>query len=50
METICLDLAQKNIHQIGLSEFTTTTHNQKSTPNQQKKKVLILFQVWYDDL
>lgn len=36
METICLDLAQKNIHQIGLSEFTTTTHNQKSTPNQQK--------------
>lgn len=38
METICLDLAQKNIHQIGLSEFTTTTHNQKSTPNQQQQK------------
>lgn len=36
-ETICLDLAQNNIHQAGLSGFTTNNIIKKPTANQQQK-------------
>lgn len=34
----CLDLEQNNIHQAGLSGFTTTNITKKPTPNQQQKR------------